>query len=143
MASVGTQYSLLSEDAEARRVLEEAYKLSRDVPEPGVRATASCYLAGVLVRNGELDRAEAMFQEGMRELPDEPQFAFARVECLSRGSQVAQEHGDGQQGMLASKLPASSAKFTFRFRLAASGDFDRNGRCLPYGRTEFQGHLRV
>jgi serine/threonine-protein kinase len=99
MASVGTQYSLLSEDAEARRVLEEAYKLSRGVLEPGVRATASCYLAGVLVRNGELDRAEAMFQEGMRELPDEPQFAFARVECLSRGSQVAQERGDGQQGI--------------------------------------------
>jgi serine/threonine-protein kinase len=99
MASVGTQYSLLAEDAEARRVLEAAYKLSRSVSEPGVRATASCYLAGVLVRNGELERAEAMFQEGMRELPDESQFALVRVECLSRGSQVAQERGDGQRGI--------------------------------------------
>lgn len=99
MASLGMQYSLLAEDAEARRILENAYKLSRNIPEPVVRATASCDLAGVLVRNGDLDRAEAVFQQGISELPDEPQFAIARVECLSRGSQVAQERGDGRQGI--------------------------------------------
>lgn len=99
LASLGAQYSLLAEDSEAHRILENAYKLSRNVPEPVVRATASCYLAGVLVRNGDLERAESLFQQGMSELPDEPQFAIARVECLSRGSQVAQERADGRQGI--------------------------------------------
>jgi serine/threonine-protein kinase len=99
MASVGMQYNALDEAVAAHHVLDEAYKLSRGVSDPGVRATASCYLAGTLVRDGEMERAESLFQEAMRELPDEPQFAFVRVECLGMGSQVARERGDGREGI--------------------------------------------
>ncbi len=99
MASIGMQYNALDEAAAAHHVLDEAYTLSRGVSDPGVRATASCYLAGTLVRDGEMDRAESLFQEAMRELPDEPQFVFVRVECLEMGSQVARERGDGREGI--------------------------------------------
>jgi len=99
MGSIGLQYSLAEKQVEARRIGEEAYKLSRGISEPGVRATVSCDLASTLVRDGELGRAESLFQEAMRELPSEGQFAFDRVECLRRGSEVAQERGDAQQGV--------------------------------------------
>lgn len=99
MAHVGEQYTLLEDETKARPLLEQAYKLSRGLSDPSVRAAASCHLASALVRDGELEQAEALFQEGMRELPGEPQFALQRVECLRRGSEVAQERGDAQKGV--------------------------------------------
>lgn len=99
MGNVGLQYSFLGGQKEATRVLEEAYRLSRGVPERGVRATVACQFASALVLSGELERAESLFQEGMRELPDDIQFVLDRVECLRRGSEVAQERGDVQEGL--------------------------------------------
>jgi len=99
LASIGLQYSIQEEDAKARKILEDAYRLSRGVRDPSVRAAASCNLASALTRDGELERAESMFQEGWHELPDEPQFALARVQCLRSGSEVAQERGDERQGI--------------------------------------------
>jgi serine/threonine protein kinase/tetratricopeptide (TPR) repeat protein len=99
MASVGEQYSLLENETKARPILQEAYSLSRGLAEPSVRAAASCALASSLVRGSELERAESLFREGMRELPEEPQFALARMECLHRGSEVAQERGDANEGV--------------------------------------------
>ncbi len=99
MASIGMQYTALEEDDQGRRILEQAYKLSRGVSEPVTRAIASCYLAGTLTRLGEHERAESLVHEGLRELPEEPQFALARVQCLREGSLVAQGSGHGQQGI--------------------------------------------
>ena len=52
------------------------------------------------VRPGELtrarretERAEKLIQEGLGQLPDEPQFALDRVFCLCRGSYVARSPG--------------------------------------------------
>jgi serine/threonine protein kinase len=100
MVVIGDQYSTQDEDAKARRVLEEAYKLSRPLKEPIARAEASCSLAGALARDGELDRAEALILEGLRELPAGSQYDVDRIFCLRRGSEVAQERGDSQQGLL-------------------------------------------
>jgi serine/threonine-protein kinase len=99
MVDVGDQYSLLEDQAKARPILEEAYRLSRGLSDTSIRAAASCALASGLVRVGELERAEALFQEGMHELPNDPQFALARVECLHRGSEVAQERGAAREGV--------------------------------------------
>jgi eukaryotic-like serine/threonine-protein kinase len=99
MAAIGDQYSTQDEDAKARRVLEEAYKLSRGLHESHTRAQASCSLAGALARDGELTRAENLIQEGLRELPAGSQYAPDRVFCLRRGSEVAQQRGDSQQGI--------------------------------------------
>jgi serine/threonine-protein kinase len=96
---IGIQFSIQEQNDKARRVLEKAYKLSRGITEVSVRADASCTLASALAQDGELDRAESLFQEGMRELPDEPQFALLRTECLRRGSEVAQQRGDARIGI--------------------------------------------
>jgi serine/threonine-protein kinase len=99
MVIIGDQYSTQDEDAKARRILEEAYRLSRGLHESIVRAEASCSLGGVLARDGEMVRAEALIQEGLHELPAESQYAPDRMFCLRRGSGVAQERGDAQLGI--------------------------------------------
>jgi len=99
LVAIGDQYSTQDEDAKARRILEEAYKLSRGLSENSTRAKASCALAGALARDGELPRAEALFQEGLRELRDESQYTLDRVFCLQHGSEIAQESGDSRAGI--------------------------------------------
>ena len=99
MVVIGDQYSTQDEDAKARRVLEGAYTLSRGVREKSPRAEAACSLAGALARDGELARAESLIQEGLRELPAGSQYDAERIFCLRRGSEVAQERGDPQQGI--------------------------------------------
>jgi serine/threonine protein kinase len=94
MISIGSQYSLQDDETGARRVLEQAYKLSRGLSDQSTRANASCALANSLARSEELPRAETLYQEGMHELPDGVQFVFDRVDCLRSGSQVAQQRGD-------------------------------------------------
>jgi tetratricopeptide (TPR) repeat protein len=99
MVVIGDQYSTQDEDAKARRVLEEAYTLSRALHESIPRSEASCSLAGALARDGELARAESLIQEGLRELPPGSQYDVDRIFCLRRGSEVAQERGDSQLGI--------------------------------------------
>ncbi len=100
LIAIGRQYATQDEDAKARQVLEEAYKLSRGLPELSTRAKASCALANTLASGGDLPRAEALFQEGINELPEEPQFALDRVFCLLRGGELARERGDAQEGIV-------------------------------------------
>jgi eukaryotic-like serine/threonine-protein kinase len=99
MTVIGDQYSTQDEPAKARRVLEEAHKLSRTLDDHSTRAGASCSLAGALARDGDLTRAEALIEEGLNELPPGTQYDLDRMFCLRRGSEVAQERGDSQQGI--------------------------------------------
>ena len=99
LATIGIQYSIAEQDTQARRVLEEAYSLSKGVWEPTVRADAACNLASQLARSGEFARAESLFQEGLHELPNAPQYSIARFNCLRRGSEIAQELGNERQGI--------------------------------------------
>jgi len=99
LAAIGDQYSTQDEPAKARHVLEQAHDLSRTINDSSARAEASCSLAGALARDGELTRAEALIQEGLRALPSASQYDFDRIFCLRRGSEVAQERGDSQQGI--------------------------------------------
>jgi hypothetical protein len=56
--------------------------------------------------DGDLPRAEALFLAGLRDLTAGSQNALDRIFCLQRGSEVAQERGDSQQGnRLRAKLP--------------------------------------
>ena len=103
MVSIGRQYLEQDEVRSARRVLEVAYKLSRALSDPSIRARAACTLAVSLGLGEEVSRAETLFQEGLRELPEDPQFALDRVECLRSGSEVAQQTGDLRQGIARAK----------------------------------------
>jgi serine/threonine protein kinase len=83
MISIGHQYLEQDEADKGRKVLEEAYTLS----------LASCNLAASLARNEEIARAETLFQEGLGELPESPQFALERINCLHDGAEVALVQG--------------------------------------------------
>jgi serine/threonine protein kinase/tetratricopeptide (TPR) repeat protein len=99
MAVIGEQYSLQEENDKARKLLEQAYRLSRGSSDPSVRSFASCSLAGVLTRDDELPRAQALVSAALKELPQLPQFAQDRIECLRRASEVAQESGNEREGV--------------------------------------------
>lgn len=73
----------------ASPLLEEAYHLSRGLHDPSIRARAACALAVALFGVENHARAESLYQEGIRELPNEPEYALDRVFCLLRGGEVA------------------------------------------------------
>jgi serine/threonine-protein kinase len=99
LLAIGNQYLSQEEGGRTRPVLEKAYQLSRGLSERSTRGKASCALAAILAFGGDLERAESLFQEGLRELPDEPLFKFERVICLLRGGLVARERGAAQEAI--------------------------------------------
>lgn len=99
MISIGQKYQGREQYASARRVLEEAYQLSRRVTEPSTRAQASCALGFTISSAGDSERAETLIQEGLRGLPDEPQFVLDRIFCLARGSEVASNAGRSSEAV--------------------------------------------
>jgi eukaryotic-like serine/threonine-protein kinase len=99
MSWIGRDYLAQDDDASARRILSEAYAVSRKLSDPSARAIASCDLGAILTRDQELDRAELSIQEGLRELPDDLQFDSERIGCLRNGSEVAQSRGDTREGI--------------------------------------------
>jgi tetratricopeptide (TPR) repeat protein len=64
------------------------------VSEPALRAQAACNLAASLARAEEGRRAEQLYQEGMHEIPEGPQYAMERIGCLKCGALVAEESGN-------------------------------------------------
>ena len=100
LVSIGDQYSTQDEDAKARRVLRARLPTLEKLSGDSIRARAACALAGARARDGDLPRAEALFQAGLRDLPAGSQNALDRIFCLQRGSEVAQERGDSQQGIV-------------------------------------------
>jgi serine/threonine-protein kinase len=99
MVAIGRQYLEQDEGASSHRVLEQAYRLSRSLSDPSIRAKAACTLAASLARDEELPRATALYQEGLRELPDGSQYALARIDCLQSGVEVAAETGEIEEGI--------------------------------------------
>jgi eukaryotic-like serine/threonine-protein kinase len=96
---VGENYSSNDQIARGRALIEQAYQSSRDLPNHSIRARASCALADVLSQGDDLPRAETLIQEGVRELPNDPQYAIDRVSCLRIGSEVARESGNAKEGV--------------------------------------------
>jgi len=99
LIAIGRQYATQDEQAKARRLLEQAYQLSRGLPDRSTRSEASCALSNVLAEAGELPRAEALFQEGLTELPNEPRYVPDRIYCLLRGREVADHRGASQEAI--------------------------------------------
>lgn len=99
LISIGRQYNVLDEQAKSRQLLSEAYSLSRALTDRPVRARASCALSAAVSKTGERDRAEQLFQEGARELGNEPLFALDHMFCLFRGADVAEERGDVREAL--------------------------------------------
>jgi tetratricopeptide (TPR) repeat protein len=99
MVSIGHQFLEQDDARNARPILEEAYRLSRGISGPSIRSGAACVLAAGLARDEEPVRAEVLFQEGLRELPEGSQYALERMDCLQEGSEVALEGNQIGQGL--------------------------------------------
>lgn len=99
LVSIGRQYQMQDEHDKARRVLAQAYDLAGTLPEPSARAKAGCAYASAIALAGETERAEALFRSSYGALPAEPQFALDRINCLMRGSDVAEDRGETQVGV--------------------------------------------
>jgi eukaryotic-like serine/threonine-protein kinase len=98
LTSIGRKYQSQDEDGKARKLLEEAYQISRNVSEPSARAQASCALGSILA-NSDLPRAEMLVHEGLHDLPNEPPFTLDRVSCLLSESHIAREKGASAQAI--------------------------------------------
>lgn len=94
LTAIGGHYGRLEEMDRSRRLLEEAYALSRKTDDPSTRAKAGCQLASTLARSGDGARGERLVEEALAELPDQPQLALVRVDCLRSGARVAMDSGD-------------------------------------------------
>jgi eukaryotic-like serine/threonine-protein kinase len=79
MVSIGRQYLDLDVADRARELLDGAYRLSRRQSDASLRAAAACALASSLARDEKLSQAEELYKNGLRELPETPQFALERV----------------------------------------------------------------
>jgi eukaryotic-like serine/threonine-protein kinase len=99
LVAIGRQYHTLEKTDKAMHLLTEAYELSRGTPEHDTAARAACALASTLANAEEMDRAASLFQEGMDQLPDEPQFVLSRVFCLLRGSEVSRSAGRADEAV--------------------------------------------
>ena len=99
LISIGSQYSGAEENDRALRILNQAYALSRSVQEPSLRARAACELGWALVPGGDLAKAESLIQQGLRELPQESEFASDRAVCLLRGTEVAYRAGNAKDAI--------------------------------------------
>lgn len=136
MEWIGVDYSAQGENAKARPMLERAYQLSRQFTDPAVRASASCALGWELARDEDLVRGEALIQEGLRELPDEPQFAINRSTCLRYGGVVSRARGEAAEAVrriemaqrILSTLPSEMGTFEMNTSLELASAYKDAGR---------------
>jgi eukaryotic-like serine/threonine-protein kinase len=94
LTSIGRQYDTQDEDNSALKYLGEAYQLSRSVEDPSVRARAACAFANTLAKHDKSARPETLFAEGLKEIPDDAEFALDRSFCWMNGNVIAMDHGD-------------------------------------------------
>src|SRR5262249_8246345 len=93
---IGWEYEAQDDFATGGRVLEQAYQLSRGIADPSAPARASCAQGNALANESNSARANELIDEGLRELPDSPEFGLDRAFCLGRSKQVALNSGDAQ-----------------------------------------------
>ena len=99
LISIGRQYAGRENYEKSRQLLEEVRTLSQAPALRSTHAMASCGLGQALSRGGDPARAEAMYREGISELPNDTSFALERILCLIRGSEIASETGSPQEAL--------------------------------------------
>jgi len=94
LTSIGGEYDSQDQDSDAVRLLNEAYRLSRGISDPSARSRAACALARALSKGQASPRVSELLNSGLRELPDDADFALDRAFCSLSGSEVALNAGD-------------------------------------------------
>jgi len=95
LVTVGQQYMVSERWDRAIPTLERASALAAGTGDPGLQARASCPLAVVKILNGDRAGAEALISRALAGLPDRPEYALQRAECLTRFSEFGFFTGDG------------------------------------------------
>lgn len=100
LIALGNEYLSMEDDAAARKLLSQAYQLSRNGGDALTRARAACGLSNALARHdGDRDESLRLFDEAMAALPHEPQYVLARIDCLLNGSDAARSIGEPRLGI--------------------------------------------
>lgn len=86
LVAIGTQDP---DPPKALPVLEKAYQLSLGLRDPSIRARAACALGAAIFDSSQEARAESLYQEGLHDLPDAPEYVLDRVICLLKGGDIA------------------------------------------------------
>jgi serine/threonine-protein kinase len=133
---IGIDYSSQDQHGSARPLLERAYAISRQSSDPSERAKASCALGVGLARDEDLKRAEDLIQQGLRELPDDPQYAYVRIDCLRQGGEVSRQRGEASEAVhrielarqIARQSPFNSDKVEMTAALDLASMYSEAGR---------------
>ena len=149
LISIGRKYEGQDKDDKARQLLEQAYQSSRAISGRATRADASCALASVLSRS-DLPRARFLVEEGLRDLPSEPQYHLSRVTCLLSGADVANESGASDQAIardleaqnLLASSPLSSKTTDLRVQMNLAESY-RNASRYPEAISAFAKTLSL
>jgi serine/threonine protein kinase len=118
LVSIGRQYGAMDHENDALRLLTKAYDISRTQGDPMTHARAACSLAYAVSRTSGGKRADALFREAMSLLPDQPQYALDRIDCLVDGSLIARENYDAGESV-ARAQQAQALLPQLRYRSAA------------------------
>jgi serine/threonine-protein kinase len=147
LIALGGHVDLRQADARGSEILEEAYRLSRQVNEPSARANAACALAETLLSRDQFQRAEELTREGLGALPDEPQYALDRASCLVVGGAVSRGNGVPAEAIdrlrraqqLLKQAPPHSQSLDLRASMFLADAFRQIGRhrdaCFQYEQT--------
>ncbi|MDE2138750.1 MAG: serine/threonine protein kinase, partial [Gammaproteobacteria bacterium] len=96
LRSVGWSYEAEGDHASGLRILRQAYALSRQVSDPSARSQAACSLGRALANESSSRGSSALIDEGLRELPEAPESALDRANCLQMAAEVAGQAGDAR-----------------------------------------------
>ena len=99
LLSIGGQYGSQDNSAKAKAVLEEAYQLAQNQPDPSTHAKAACALGNACANVGDMSRAVTLVQQGLAGLPDKPEFILDQVFCRQRAADIARTHGDANEAV--------------------------------------------
>jgi serine/threonine-protein kinase len=94
LTSIGRQYAIQDEDNAALKYLGEAYQISRSITDSSVRGRAACAYGSSLAKRDNSARPEALFAEGLKDLPADAEFALDRSFCWLSGNSIAISHDE-------------------------------------------------
>ena len=118
LVSIGHQYRVMDHANDALRLLTQAYDMASTQADPTTHARAACALASAISKGSGGERPEALFREAMSLLPDEPEYALDRIQCLAEGSIVARQNYHADEGLVRAQQ-AQALLPQLRYRSAA------------------------
>ncbi len=93
---IGRQYVGTERWEKAVPVLERAARIARSSGDRAVLASAQCSLALSYTATRGRSEGEGLMARSLAELPDEPRYAVARADCLTRQSELGYFNDEGE-----------------------------------------------